>query len=108
MVQSVVELKSAVRRAVDDRRADSIAIARQIERHPELGFKEVRTAALVAEHLRALGMPVQERLGVTGVKGVLEGGASPGPTVAVLGELDALRVWEHPERDPNTGAVHAC
>src|SRR5687767_16022463 len=99
MVQSVADLKSAVRRAIDNRLADTIAVARQIEQHPELGFKEVRTAALVAEQLRQLGARVQEGLGVTGVKAVVECGAGAGPTVAVLGELDALRVWEHPERD---------
>jgi amidohydrolase len=108
MVQSVADLKSAVRRAIDERRADTIALARHIERHPEVGFKEVRTAALVAEQLRAVGAQVQEGLGVTGVKAVVDGGAGAGPTVAVLGELDALLVWEHPEHDPATGAVHAC
>src|SRR5215210_1653942 len=104
MVQSVADLKSAVRRAIAERRADTIAIARKIEQHPELGFKEVRTAALTAGRLRALGRRRQEHLGVIGVKAVADCGAGAAPTIAVLGEVDALRVWEPPEHHPDTRA----
>src|ERR1700682_5649324 len=45
--------------------------------------------------------------GRTGVKATIDGGA-PGPTVAILGELDSLLSWEHPDHDPKTGAAHAC
>ena len=45
---------------------------------------------------------------MTGVKGRLEGGAGPGPRVAVLGELDSLLVFEHPHANADTGAAHAC
>jgi amidohydrolase len=63
---------------------------------------------LVADHLTRLGLVAQTGLALTGVKAVLEGGGGPGPTVAILGELDALPVWDHPDHDPETGAVHAC
>jgi amidohydrolase len=102
------ELKATVVRAVDARADEIKSIARQIANQPELGFKEVRTARLVAERMRALGWRPQEGLALTGVKSVLNGGAGPGPTVAVLGELDSVLCWDHPDHDPATGAVHAC
>ena len=51
---------------------------RDIHENPELGNREVRTAALVAKHLKLLGMDVQTNVGVTGVIGILKGGL-PGP-----------------------------
>ena len=53
-----------------------IAWRRDFHRHPELGFKEVRTSGIVAKHLGELGMEVQTGVGKTGVVGVLDG-ASP-------------------------------
>jgi amidohydrolase len=102
------ELKAAVVRAVDARADEIKSIARQIASQPELGFKEVRTAQLVSSRMRAFGAHPEEGLALTGVKGVLSGGAGPGPTIAVLGELDSVLCWDHPDHDPNTGAVHAC
>ena len=102
------EAKARVRRAIDTRRDEVVAVARQIAAHPELGFKELRTAALIADRLQSLGLVMQTGLAVTGVKAILQGGGGPGPTVAILGELDALPVWDHPEHDPQTGAAHAC
>ncbi len=64
-----------------------------IHQHPELANQETRTAALVAEHLRNLGMQVQTGVGTTGVVGVLEGG-EPGPVVALRADMDALPVKE--------------
>jgi amidohydrolase len=70
-----------------------VAWRRDIHAHPELGFAETRTAALVAEHLRALGMEVRTGVGKTGVVGVLRGGR-PGRTVALRTDMDALPVLE--------------
>ena len=50
----------------------------------------------------------QDGLAITGVKGMVRGGAGPGPSVAILGELDSLLVHQHPNADPDTGAAHAC
>src|SRR5947208_3176911 len=102
------DLKTAVRRGVDARREDIVGIAQAIAAQPELGFKEVRTAALVADRMKSMGLSPETGLGMTGVKAVLQGGAGDGPTVAVLGELDSVLCWEHPDHDPQTGAVHAC
>ena len=70
-----------------------VAWRRDIHAHPELGFAENRTAALVAEHLRSLGMEVRTGVGKTGVVGVLRGGR-PGRTVALRTDMDALPVLE--------------
>jgi len=102
------ELKQRVHAAIDRRASEIIDVGQQIRRHPELGFKEVRTAALVAETLERLGLQPKTGLALTGVRAELPGGAGAGPTAALLGELDALVVAGHPEADPVTGAAHAC
>src|SRR3982751_4945957 len=66
-----------------------IAWRRDFHEHPELGNRETRTAAKVAEHLRALGLAVRTGVAHTGVIGVLEGG-KPGPVVALRADMDAL------------------
>jgi amidohydrolase len=92
-----------------DRRADQIVdIGERIRRHPELGFKEVKTARLVEETLSSLGLAPRTGLALTGVRADVRGRAGDGPTFALIGELDALGVAGHPEADPTTGAVHAC
>jgi amidohydrolase len=104
---SVAEMKSAVCRAIDARQDDIERIGRDIFATPEMGFKEFRTAQLVTDWFTRLDLRCQTGLGLTGVKTVLRGGA-PGPTLALLGELDSLLSWEHPDHDPITGAAHAC
>ena len=68
------------------------ALYRDLHAHPELSFAETRTAALVAEQLRGLGLEVTERVGRTGVVGVLRNG--DGPVVALRADMDALPVAE--------------
>lgn len=70
-----------------------IAWRRDFHQHPELSNREFRTAAIVAAHLRALGMEVREKVAHTGVVGVLRGGR-PGPVVALRADMDALPVAE--------------
>jgi amidohydrolase len=91
---------------------------RDIHKNPELGNNEVRTAKMVADHLRALGIEVQEGVAVTGVVGILKGG-KPGPTVALRADMDALPVTERVDlpfkstvtatyNGQETGVMHAC
>jgi amidohydrolase len=70
-----------------------IAWRRDIHQNPELGYHEMRTAALAAEHLRKLGYEVRTGVGDTGVVGVLRGG-KPGGVVALRADMDALPVEE--------------
>ena len=91
---------------------------RDIHENPELGNREVRTAALVAKHLESLGMDVQTKVGVTGVIGVLKGGL-PGPVIALRADMDALPVLERTPvsfaskvktvyNGSETSVMHAC
>ena len=64
---------------------------RDIHQHPELGNRETRTAALVAEHLRKLGLSPKTGIATTGVTAVLKGG-KPGPRIALRADMDALPV----------------
>ena len=74
--------------------ADKVTAWRHdIHSHPELSFQEARTASLVADHLRALGLEVQTGVGGNGVVGILRGG-KPGPVVALRADMDALPVVE--------------
>lgn len=101
------ELKQAVFREIDRRRDQMIRVAKTMLAHPELGYREVRTAALVRDELQKLGLTVREQLALTGVDGTLAG-RTPGPTVAVMGELDSVTGRESPLADPATGAAHLC
>lgn len=92
---------SAQDRMAEDVRAAASAIApqviawrRDLHQNPELGFAETRTAAFVAERLRALGMEVRTEVGKTGVVGVLRGGAGGSRVVALRADMDALPVLE--------------
>jgi amidohydrolase len=102
------DLKRQVNDAIDRRATEIIGIGETIRSHPELGFKETRTAALVEETLSSLGLNPTAGLAMTGVRAERPGLAGDGPTFALLGELDALVVQGHPEADPQTGAAHAC
>lgn len=102
------ELKRQVWQAIDRHGDEIIGLGEQIRRHPELGFKEVKTARLVEDTLSRLGLKPQAGLALTGVRADLAGQAGPGPTFALLAELDALVVAGHPGADPATGAAHAC
>src|SRR5260370_20815186 len=100
------QLKRAVCEAID-RHADAIIdLGETILRSPETGFNEVKTAALVAERMSALGLAPRTGLALTGVKGRLVG-SIPGPRLAFIGQLDSLRTSEHPLADPATGAAHS-
>lgn len=100
-------LKTEVVRAIDSARERVFQLTNQILGAPELGYKEFATAELVARVLQDLGLPVQTQLARTGVKSCL-GSDHGGPCVAVLGELDALPVPDHPHASHKTGAAHAC
>jgi amidohydrolase len=95
--------------------SDLVATRRDLHAHPELGFQEHRTAALVAERLRALGYEVESGVGKTGVVGVLRGagtaGTAPARTVLLRADMDALPIQEANQvayRSTVAGAMHAC
>ncbi|HET8644833.1 MAG TPA: amidohydrolase, partial [Vicinamibacteria bacterium] len=91
---------------------------RDFHQHPELGNRETRTSARVAEHLRALGLEVQTGVARTGVVALVRGGR-PGPVVALRADMDGLPVTEETAvpfkstvktewRGQQVGVMHAC
>ncbi|MFC5607216.1 M20 aminoacylase family protein [Variovorax soli] len=87
-----------------------IGIRRDIHRHPELAFGEHRTAALVAEKLKAWGYEVEEGLGGTGVVGRLVRGDGK-RRLGIRADMDALPIDEAtglPYASCNHGVMHAC
>ena len=100
-------LKEKVFAAIDAAYDELFDYAKSVAKEPEFGFKEFKTAKKVEAQFDKLGIPYRNHLAITGVKGLLKGG-KPGPTIAILGELDAISSPDHPLADPDTGAAHAC
>ena len=111
-------LKPVVNKAAESIESKVVAWRRDFHQNPELGNEEVRTAKIVADHLRKLGIEVQEKVAYTGVVGVLKGG-KPGPVVALRADMDALPVTERVDvpfksnvmteyNGQKTGVMHAC
>jgi amidohydrolase len=95
-----------------------VAWRRDLHEHPELSYEEVRTARVVAQHLRSLRLEVRTGVAQTGVVGVLRG-ARPGPVIALRADMDALPVAEEVDlpfasrvrttyNGQNVGVMHAC
>lgn len=91
---------------------------RDVHQNPELSNRETRTAKLVADHLRSLGMEVKTGIAHTGVVGLLVGG-KPGPVIALRADMDALPVTEEVDlpfrsrargqyQGSEVGVMHAC
>lgn len=104
--------------AADKIESKTILWRRDLHQHPELGNNEFRTAGIVASHLRSLGIEVKEKVGKTGVIGILKG-AKPGPCVALRADMDALPVEERVDlpfaskarstyNGQDVGVMHAC
>ena len=95
-----------------------IAWRRDFHQNPELSYEEVRTARVVAAHLRSLRIEVRSGVAQTGVVGVLRGGR-PGPVIALRADMDALPVTEEGDlpfrsrargryNGQDVGIMHAC
>jgi amidohydrolase len=112
------KLDAQVDRLVSQVQGKVLAWRRDIHQHPELSNRETRTADLVANHLRSLGLEVRTGVAHTGVVGVLRGG-KPGPVVALRADMDALPVTEEVDvpfaskvrttyNGQDVGVMHAC
>ena len=87
-----------------------VALRRDIHAHPELGFVEHRTAARIAEVLRAAGIEVHEGIGGTGLVGVIRAGEGT-RTLGLRADMDALPIHEQtnlPWQSTVAGCFHGC
>jgi amidohydrolase len=85
-------------------------LRRDFHKHPELGFKEFRTAGIVAKELSKMGLVCETGIAETGVVALLEG-EKPGPVVLLRFDMDALPVTEETGAEyasMNIGVMHAC
>lgn len=90
---------------------DLVALRRDIHQHPELGFCEHRTAARIADELRAIGIEVHEGIGGTGLVGVLRGKQPSLRAVGLRADMDALPIHEKtnlPWASCTSGSFHGC
>ena len=91
-------------------RAELVRIRRDLHRHPELAFREERTAGIVAQTLSDLGMEVKTQVAKTGVVGLLRGGGE-GKVIGMRVDMDALPIADAKDCDYasiNPGAGHLC
>lgn len=116
--KNTTNFSTQISAAADKIENKCISWRRDLHEHPELGNSEIRTAKLVADHLRSLGIEVQEKIGKTGVVGILKG-AGTGPCVALRADMDALPIVERVNlpfaskvkstyNGQPVGVMHAC
>ena len=110
--------KEKINSSADKLEAKSILWRKDIHQNPELGNSEKRTAKIVADHLRSLGIEVKEGVGKTGVVGILKG-AKPGKCIALRADMDGLPIIENANlpyaskvkttfNGQEVGVMHAC
>ena len=111
-------MKAKASAAADKIESKSITWRRDFHQNPELGNRETRTAKIISEHLKKLGIEVKERVAKTGVVGILKG-AKPGPCIALRADIDGLPVTERVNipfaskqkatyNGQEVGVMHAC
>lgn len=116
--KGTADLTARINTAADKIESKTITWRRDLHEHPELGNNEIRTARIIADHLRSLGMEVTEGVGKTGVVGVLKG-AKPGPCIGLRADMDGLPVVERVNlpfaskvkstyNGQPVGVMHAC
>ena len=102
-----------LREVIDEILPGVVADRRDFHEHPELAHQEVRTAGVVADRLRAIGLDdIRTGIASTGVTGLIRGTAGPGgKTVLLRADMDALPIHELNEveyRSRTDGVMHAC
>lgn len=111
-------LTETINKAADKIEQKVIDWRHDFHEHPELGNREFRTAEIIANHLKSLGIEVQTNVAKTGVIGILKGD-KPGPVVALRADMDGLPVIENNDlpykstgttqyNGKETGVMHAC
>ena len=100
-----------IRPSLRDRQESMVEFRRDLHQHPELGFKETRTAGKVDAVLRGAGLTTKTGIAETGLTTVIEGGRGHDRTILFRADMDALPLTEEtarPYSSKNEGAMHAC
>ena len=93
--------------AIESDKDEILAAERYIWEHPEVGYREWNTHRYMQEHFERYGYTVVEAGDIPGFYADIDTGRA-GPKLGIFAEMDALLIPDHPECDPETGAVHAC
>ncbi|MGM8212053.1 M20 family metallopeptidase [Virgibacillus sp. W0430] len=99
-----------IHQTIEQMYPDMVEIRRFLHEHPELSFKEYKTAKYIANFYEELGIPYQQNVGGNGVVATLQGG-KPGKTVALRADFDALPIQDEkdvPYKSKVDGVMHAC
>jgi len=102
-----IDIKKEIFAIIDEQSIPVMDVVKDIEVHPELGFKEFRTSDVVNDFLRSAGFDTERGLAITGIKAKLKNEHS-GPNIAFIGELDGITCTESSRADKITGATHHC
>lgn len=108
MAYQIDETEKRIIDIIDKNRDEIIGFARDIYTHAELGYKEYKTAEKFAGLMKKLGLNTVENLAVTGVKSYLNEDKKDNVSLALIGELDALRIPSHKYANQETQAAHCC
>jgi len=103
-------LLQEIHQAIDALYPETVEIRRYLHQHPELSFKEYKTAEYIADFYEGLGIPYEKGVGGNGVVATLKGG-KPGKTVALRADFDALPIQDAkdvPYKSKVDGVMHAC
>ncbi|MBD8137300.1 amidohydrolase [Bacillus sp. CFBP 13597] len=95
---------------LDEKKERMIEIRRYLHQHPELSFKEEKTAKYIADFYKNKSVMIRTNVGGYGVVVTIEGGL-PGKTVALRADFDGLPIMEEadvPFKSSNPGVMHAC
>ncbi len=101
------DLKRKVIESIDSNRERIIEIGETIYANPELGYREHFATKFVKEEFEKMGIEVESPLAITGVRAQINK-HKKGPKVVVMGELDSVVCHDHPDANPENGAIHAC
>ncbi|RST75174.1 amidohydrolase [Siminovitchia acidinfaciens] len=103
-------MKQALFEKLEEQYDEMVQTRRYLHQHPELSFKEFKTAAYIADFYKKLGIDVKTGVGGNGVVARIKGG-KPGKTVALRADFDALPIQEEtglPYSSKAPGVMHAC
>ena len=95
-------------KTIDDHKNEILEFARDIYTHAELGYKEFKTSEKFQNKMKELGLEIQKDLAITGAKAFINRDRKDSFSLALLGELDALRIPTHKYANPETNGAHCC
>ncbi|MEL6865762.1 MAG: M20 family metallopeptidase [Bacteroidota bacterium] len=104
-------LQKKVRQLAEKQFDDIIAIRRHLHQHPELSFKEKKTAKYISNQLKQMGISHEKGVAGHGIVGMIKGKKSGKEVIALRADMDALPITEAnsvPYRSKNPGVMHAC